>query len=57
MLVVAVLLISSFPIIVFAAPPGNQAPVSDFSSQQILVKFKPGTGLLEAAEIHRQLGG
>jgi len=51
------LLISSFPAIVFAAPPGNPAPVSDFSSQQILVKFKPGTSLPEVAQIHRQLGG
>jgi thermitase len=56
-LVVAVLLISSFPAIVFAAPPDNPAPVSDLSSQQILVKFNPSTSLPEAAEIHRQLGG
>jgi thermitase len=56
-LAVAILLISSFPTIVFAAPPDNPAPVSDFSSQQILVKFKPGTSLPETAEIHRQLGG
>jgi thermitase len=54
---VAILLISSFSVIVFAAPLGNPTPVSDFSSQQILVKFKPGTSLPEAAEIHRQLGG
>ncbi|GAF77256.1 unnamed protein product, partial [marine sediment metagenome] len=56
-LAVAILLISSFPAIVFAAPPDNPAPVSDFSSQQILVKFKPGTSLPAVAEIHRQLGG
>jgi thermitase len=55
--VIAILLISSFSTIVFAAPPDNQAPVSDFSSQQILVKFKSGTSLPEAAEIHRQSGG
>jgi len=55
--VIAVLLISSFSTIVFAAPPDNQAPISDFSSEQILVKFKPGTSLPEAAEIHRQAGG
>ena len=56
-LAVAILLISSFPTIVFAAPPDNPAPVSDFSSQQILVKFKPDVTLPEVAEIHRQLGG
>jgi thermitase len=56
-LAIAVLLLSSFPTIVFAAPPSNPAPVSDFSSQQILVKFKPGTGLPEATRIHRRLGG
>jgi thermitase len=56
-LAVAILLISSFPTIVFAAPPDNPAPVSDFSSQQILVKFKAGTSLPEVAQIHRQLGG
>ena len=55
--VIAVLLISSFSTIVFAAPPDNPAPVSDSSSQQILVKFKPDVTLPEAAEIHRQLGG
>jgi thermitase len=54
-LAVAVLLFSSFPTIVFAAPPDN--PVPDPSSQQILVKFKPDVTLPEAAEIHRQLGG
>jgi thermitase len=56
-LAVAILLISSFPAIVFAAPPGNASPVSDFSSQQILVKFKPDVTLPEVAQIHRQLGG
>jgi thermitase len=57
-LVVAILLISSFPTIVFAAPPDNTAPVSDFSSsQQILVKFRPGTDLPDVAQIHRRLGG
>ena len=57
LVVIAVLLISSFPTIVFAAPPDNPAPASGFSSEQILVKFKPGTSLPEAAQIHRQLGG
>ena len=56
-LVVAILLISSFPAIVFAAPSDDPAPVSGFSSQQILVKFNSGTSLPEAAEVHRQLGG
>jgi thermitase len=54
---VVVLLISSLPAIVSAAPPDNTAPVPSFSSQQILVKFKPGVSLPEAAEVHRQLGG
>jgi len=56
-LAVAILLMSSFPTIIFAAPSDNAAPVSDFASQQILVKFKPGTSLPEVAQIHRQLGG
>ena len=57
-LAIAILLMSSFPTIVFAAPPDNTGPVSDFSSsQRILVKFRPGTGLPEATQIHRQLGG
>jgi subtilisin family serine protease/protocatechuate 3,4-dioxygenase beta subunit len=57
-LAIVILLMSSFPTIVFAAPPDNSAPVSDLSSsQQILVKFRPGTGLPEATQIHRQLGG
>jgi len=57
LLVIAILLISSFPTIVFAAPPDSPTPVSDSSSQQILVKFKPATSLPEVAQIHRQLGG
>jgi thermitase len=56
-LAAGILLISSFPTVLFAAPPDNAGPVSDFSSEQILVKFKPDVGLPEAAEIHRQLGG
>ena len=56
-LLVAILLISLFPTIVFAAPPDNSAPASDFSSEQILVKFNPDVTLPEVAEIHRQLGG
>ena len=54
---IAILLISSFPTIVFAAPVDNLGPVWDCSSQQILVKFKPDVTLPEVAEIHRQLGG
>ena len=57
LVVIAILLISSFPTIVFAAPPGNPAPASGFSSEQILVKFKSDTSIPEAAQIHRQLGG
>ena len=55
--VVGILLISLLSTVAFAAPPDNQVPVSDFSSQQILVKFKPGVTLPQAAEMHRQLGG
>jgi thermitase len=56
-LAVVVLLFSSFSTVVLAAPPYNPSPVSDFSSQQILVKFKHDVTLPEAAQIHRQLGG
>jgi thermitase len=56
-LVVAILLISTFPSIVFAAPMFGSTPIPDFLSQQILVKFKPGTTLPQAAQIHRQMGG
>jgi thermitase len=56
-LAVVILLFSSFPAIVLAAPSDNPTPVSDFSPQQILVKFKPDVTLPEAAQIHRQLGG
>jgi thermitase len=56
-LAVAILLVSLFPTIVSAAPLTGPAPVSDFSSQQILVKFKSDVTLPEAAQIHRQLGG
>jgi thermitase len=56
-LAVAILLISSFPAVVFAVPLAGSATVPDFSSQQILVKFKPSTSLPEVAQIHRQLGG
>lgn len=56
-LAIAILLVCSFPIIVSAAPLINSTPVSDLSSGQILVKFKPDVTLPEAAEIHRQLGG
>jgi len=56
-LVIAILLISSFPTIVFADPLIDPTPDSDFSSQQILVKFKSDVTLPEAAQIHRQLGG
>jgi thermitase len=56
-LVVAVLLVSSFPAIVFAAPPADRAAAQDCQSGQILVKFKAGASLSEMAQIHRQLGG
>lgn len=57
LLIVAILLISSFPSLILAAPPDNPTSVANFSSEQILVKFKPDMALSEAAEIHRQLGG
>jgi len=57
LVVIAISLISSFPTIVFAASPGSPAPAPGFSSEQILVKFRSGTSLPEAAQIHRQLGG
>jgi thermitase len=56
-LAIAILLISSFPTVILAAPLTDPTPVSDFSSQQILVKFKSDVTLPEAAQIHRQLGG
>jgi thermitase len=56
-LAIAILLLSSLPTTVFAAPPDSPAPVSDFSSRQILVKFKHDVTLPEVAEVHRQLGG
>jgi thermitase len=56
-LAVAILLMLSLPANLFAGPPDNPAPVSDFSQEQILVKFKPDVSLPEVAEIHRQLGG
>jgi len=55
-LVLATLLLS-FPAGAFAGPPDDPATVSDFSPEQILVKFKPDVTLPEAAQIHRQLGG
>jgi thermitase len=54
---IAIVLVSSFSTIVFAAPVDNLGPVWDCSSQQILVKFKPDVTLPEVAQIHRQLGG
>jgi thermitase len=56
-LVIAVLLISLLPTIVLAASSDSPAPASGFPSEQILVRFKPGTSLPEAAQVHRQLGG
>ena len=55
-LVVTILLLS-FPAAAFAGPLDDQAPVSDFLPEQILVKFKPDVTLPEGAQIHRQLGG
>jgi thermitase len=56
-LVIAILLISSFPIAALADPPDTPLPASGFSQDQILVKFQPDVGLPDAAQIHRQLGG
>ena len=52
---IAILLISWLPTIILATPPSDR--VLDFAPDRILVKFKPGVTLLEAAEVHRQLGG
>jgi len=56
-LAIAILLMLSLPANLFAGSPDNPAPVSDFSPEQILVKFKADVSLPQAAEIHRQLGG
>jgi thermitase len=56
-LAATILLASLLPTFVLASPAGSPSPVSDFSRQQILVKFKPDTSLPEVAQIHRQLGG
>jgi thermitase len=55
--VIAIVVMSSFSTIAFAAPPDTAGPAPDFSSQQILVKFKPDVTLPEAAQIHSQMGG
>jgi thermitase len=58
LVVVISLLFLALPINVISAPPADDpTPASDSSSEYILVKFKPGTGGSETAEIHRQLGG
>jgi thermitase len=57
LLTIAILLVSSFPSLILAAPPNSPTHVADFSSEQILVKFKPDVALPEATQIHRQLGG
>ena len=58
LLAVITLLFLALPVSVISAPPpNNPTPVSDSSSEYILVKFKPGAGASETAEIHRQLGG
>ena len=44
-LVVAILLISSFPIAVFADTPDNLPSISGFSQEPILVKFQPNVNL------------
>jgi len=58
LLAVILLLFLALPINAVAGPRQDVPPtISEFSSEYILVKFKPGTGLPEAAQIHRQLGG
>ena len=58
LVVVISLLFLALPInVISASPPDDPPPVSDSSSEYILVKFKPGAGGSETAEIHRQLGG
>jgi thermitase len=58
LLAVIFLVFVALPINVIAATPPSTSPsFSDSSSDYILVKFKPGAGASETAEIHRQLGG
>lgn len=46
-----------FPANASARPPDIPCSALGFSAEEILVKFKPGTGLADIAETHRQLGG
>ena len=58
LLAVIFLVFVALPVNVIAATPASTAPsFSDSSSDYILVKFKPGAGASETADIHRQLGG
>ncbi|OGN97195.1 MAG: hypothetical protein A2Z77_06410 [Chloroflexi bacterium RBG_13_51_36] len=56
-LAIVILLLSSLPTAVFAASLDDQTPVSDFSPERILVKFKHDVTVPEVAGVHRQLGG
>jgi len=56
-LAAAILLLSSFSTVVFAAAPDENPSDSHYASDRILVKFKPDVALPEAAEIHRKCGG
>lgn len=56
-LVLTALLVLSYPAIAFAAQPGSPAGATDFAPDRILVQFRPGAGLPEVAQVHRQMNG
>ncbi len=56
-LAAAILLLSSFSTVVFAAAPDENPSDSHYASDQILVKFKPDVAPLEVSKIHEKYGG
>ena len=55
--IVAIFLVLTFCMGVFAASPPNGGDAAQFATQRILVQFKPGIDPAETAQIHRQYGG
>ena len=55
-LLVGILLVFSLPAGALAGPPDG-LPAALFSEEQLLVQFRPGVGLPEAALVHSRLGG
>jgi thermitase len=53
----AAFLVLTFSIGIFSAFPANSISAAQFTPEEILVKFKPGTSASATAQIHRQLGG